>query len=78
MHVGHTFGACTIASVSYIGACTTLQGDTVYLETLRELLCIGKIPTKLIYNYKNEVLYHISGAVSFICFTKYVFYGYEV
>ena len=29
VHFGLTFGACTIASVSYIGACTTIRGNTV-------------------------------------------------
>ena len=28
VHFGLTFGACTIASVSYIGACTTIRGGT--------------------------------------------------
>ena len=29
MHFGITFGACTIASVSYTGACTNMWGNTV-------------------------------------------------
>ena len=29
MHFGLTFGACTTASVSYIGACTTIRGNKV-------------------------------------------------
>ena len=38
MHFGLTFGACTIASVSYICACTTIRGNTVHLHYITVFL----------------------------------------
>ena len=52
VHFGLTFGACTIASVSYIGACTTICGNTVFLSGFSN----QELPSFLIENDNTKCL----------------------
>ena len=72
MHFGLTFGACTIASVSYIGTCTTIRGNTV---ELRKKYIIEKISDRTKFR-RTKVPKFRAAAENFFslkfCLPKYI------